>query len=205
MDKVAIFIHGFNVKDGGKGSTDKLKPYFIADGYKIDELDYGWRFLLGAKLNNGRFVIKLQEMCQKYHQEGFEVTVVGHSNGGCVAWLATQTDDRLATPDFLIVINPALANDLKLGPFVTKALVLYSPEDGAVGLTKLKDVPVIKWLIPAHWGDMGKVGYKGKDIRVNSLDIGKLIPVDMPVGHSTIFRDDILKLVIPKILIWFFD
>ena len=36
--KVALLVHGFASK-GGKGSTDKLRAFFEAAGYRVYELD----------------------------------------------------------------------------------------------------------------------------------------------------------------------
>ncbi len=41
MSKRVILIHGFNVRDGGEGSIDKLKPLLKDNGYEPIDFDYG--------------------------------------------------------------------------------------------------------------------------------------------------------------------
>ena len=75
--KTAILIHGFNNFDCGKDNIDKLRPYLIAAGYKVIDLDYGWFGLLMAKFGNNRIANQLANIIQKV-PAGYRVDVFGH-------------------------------------------------------------------------------------------------------------------------------
>ena len=50
MSKTAYLVHGFNVRDGGRGTIDMMIPYFERCGWTVRQVDYDWTGLLGVRL-----------------------------------------------------------------------------------------------------------------------------------------------------------
>lgn len=183
MKPRAFLIHGFNVDDGGAGTTDRLRPYFESNGYEVVEQDYGWRGLLGVRLHNDRSAARLVAEAMPGD------IAVGHSNGAAIIHAATHAGARLTG---VVYINPALDRDLAPGPSVLWADVYYSPSD--------KVVPWARLLIGHAWGDMGRTGYRGNDKRVRSWNLETAFGrMPTAIGHSTIFRDDLIDFFGPTI------
>ena len=86
--KVAILIHGFNTWDRGASSTDTLRPYLENRGWKVEELDYKWTGLIGARRINPKMASKLRSLIAHHKAMGNQIIVVGHSNGAAIAYLA---------------------------------------------------------------------------------------------------------------------
>ena len=49
---ICYLVHGFNVKDAGAGTVDRLVPHLTHAGFKCIELDYGYFNLLRVRLCN---------------------------------------------------------------------------------------------------------------------------------------------------------
>lgn len=138
----AWVLHGFNVRDGGQGSIDKLIPHLRSAGYDPVEFDYGWLGPLGVKCLDGR----LGKLLAKLVRPGD--VVVAHSNGCCIAQLAAEAG---APFDLMVFISPALDRDTPLPSQVRERHVWFTTSDEWVGKAR--------WIPFVRWGDMGKVGF----------------------------------------------
>ncbi len=165
-------LHGFNVRDGGTGSIDKLIPALVGADFEVVEFDYGWMFLLGAKLRDRFLARKLAKMVQPGD------VVIAHSNGCCIAQMAAELGAPFAV---MVFISPALDRDAERPAQVGERHVWHTPSDEWV--TKAR------WLPFAKWGDMGAVGYQGKpDERTKNYNGEELLWV-RPLRHSGWFAE----------------
>ena len=147
----AILVHGYNVRDGGAGTTGGLRPILEAVGYEVLEFNTGWRGLFMVRFGSAKRARRLARMIR----EGD--LLIGHSDGCNLINLASWclANGSKPTPKFVAYINPALDRDAQLAPQIHRALVCYTHSDSVVKVAKL---------LPFHnWGDMGAHGYAEKD------------------------------------------
>ena len=176
-------VHGFNVRDGGRGSVLKLAPYLEAVGIEPRPFRYGFLGLAGVKA----FDAKIAQMLFDAVDEGDYF--IGHSNGCCVGHMAAKLGARFAA---MAYINPALDRDAPLAKQVGRLDVWHSPSDLPVKLARL--IPF------ARWGDMGSVGYRGVfDTRIRSHDKQHEFRISSSC-HSDVFKSDKLKFFAPIIV-----
>ncbi len=195
-----LLVHGFASK-GGKGSTDKLKPYFQQAGFRVYELDYGWTGLPVVTRANKKLALswvgwaKAMAALQKDLVGETHLIGVGHSNGCPILRLSSWLGAPFTQ---LVFINPALntkGRKTRVGPMVKRVHVWHSPSD--------KAVRVARW-IPWHpWGRMGAVGYKGKDLRYVNYDKQNSYEISSR-SHGDVFDDEKLPffgpLIVQKVL-----
>jgi hypothetical protein len=178
----AHIIHGFNVDDGGKGTTDRLIPHFKMRGYDVMEHDSKWSFgifrdLLSVRYGNQKRAEALALSIQP------DDLLVGHSNGCAIAsdaaWVLTHmnSSDRIRC----VYFNPALDVDAPISPVVSNQLVFHTPTDKVVRLASF--LPCFKW------GPQGQVGYKGScGSKVKNVPYELMGLSD--IGHSGIFASE---------------
>lgn len=176
-------LHGFNVSDGGERTVQALAPFFEAEGYEVKRFRYGWRGLLGVRMMNDTFARILADIIEPGD------IVLGHSNGGCIGYLAAA--EHAAPIGQLVLINPALDADVKFPAQLRAVHIWHSPSDRPVAVAKL---------LPWHnWGDMGAVGYRGPhDPRVRSYNKENGYPVSSR-EHSDVFTEPRLSYFGPLI------
>lgn len=168
--QTVYLAHGFNVKDGGAGTTDRLRPYFEKAGYNVVEIDYLWSGLLGVQLCNKKLAMMLSRLAER------DSIAVGHSNGCAILHAASLFGAKF---EQMIYINPALDRDKAPGSQVSFLHVYHSPSDIPVTIAKY---------MPWHdWGDMGARGYSGSDPRVTNFNKEKDFPV-VSDEHSDMFK-----------------
>jgi hypothetical protein len=92
--------------------------------------------------------------------------LVGHSNG-CAIWLRCL--DLGAPAVGFVCLNAALKDMVLIPPQVRFMHVYYNAGDNVVPLTK---TPLVRLAFDPLWGEMGRLGYTGKDARVWQLDCG---------------------------------
>ena len=176
----AVFVHGFNVKDGGANTVDKLAPFADAAGWytDIDEADYGYFNLFMVKWTKSKTRARvLYRLAKAFENADIIIT---HSNG---ANFATQALDMLGSEfnnsKIVVHISPALDRDTPIPQAVKSQLVMHTPHDVWVRLsTYLPFMP---------WGRMGAFGYSGNDKR-NTNEKHKEIP-----QHSEWFNDQFIE------------
>lgn len=187
----AILVHGYNVRDGGAGTTDGLRPLLEAAGYEVLEFDTGWRGLFMVRFGNAKRARRLARMIR----EGD--LLIGHSDGCNLINLASWclANSSRPTPKFVVYINPALDRDTQLAPQIHRALVCHTPSDDVVKMAKL---------LPFHnWGDMGACGYSEKDPGKTDTRYVNLSHESMGVanaGHSGVLHGSNKNLLCERIL-----
>ena len=158
-------LHGFNVRDSGKSTTDQLIQPLQDNGHLTIDLDYGFWLLARVRLCNAPLAAVIARMAMP------NCALIGHSNGCTIAWLAAQAG---APAERLILINPALDSNAAFPSLIGRIDVYYSPSDRPTWLAQ--------WLPGNPWGAMGHTGYLGKDPRVTSHNLENIL--FRHVGHS---------------------
>ena len=162
-----VLVHGFNVKNRGATTVDKLVCYIELSGHEVDkdEGDYGYFNLLMIRL----FRKKQRKAVIKRLAEAFKTAdvIVTHSNGAHFATLALeQLPVKLNRSKVIVHISPALNSSTPIPNAVKAQLVLHTPHDGWVKLSSF---------LPLHpWGKMGARGYTGDDIRNLNIENTKV-------------------------------
>ena len=177
---MVIFLHGYNVMDGGTQTVGKLRSFFVAHPNTCYVMmTYGHFNLIETFLKNDAVAKRLSEAVQNATSIGYRVIVVGHSNAGSIIY---RTSREYPCDIFkAVLINPALKNSHVLGKCVKSIDVWHSPSDKAV-----KASTWIPSFFRKNWGDMGSVGYKGPDERVTSFNKQDDYPVSSR-EHSDVF------------------
>lgn len=184
-----ILIHGFNVRYGGKKSTDNFTFPLEQEGYEVIELDYPRTGLVSTRFVNNTLKKTLKRLIRHIKQDGRKVTVIGHSNGCTIAYLASLNAFPSESPDNIICFNPAILADAEFGREVKNIYIFYSQSDMVLFFGKwLKLFTPTKWFGDRPWGAMGRSGYIGDDRRVHNVDLELLIG-NGKVGHSTVFQN----------------
>lgn len=149
MNRIFL-VHGFNVKDAGRGTVERLKPYLGNQELVPIGFSYGWLGLMGVYFLNPKSIRQLVAQARKGD------VAVAHSNGCVVAHKAAL----LGAPfQSMVLINPALRSDARIADNV-KTLVLHNDGDHAVKFGAL-----LRRLLPwaplgdPDWGDMGAKGH----------------------------------------------
>lgn len=179
----AILAHGFNVRNSGATTTDRLRPFLEEAGFDVLEFDYGWFGLFGVRFYDDNLAKALAGMTPK------DAVFIGHSNGCTIGHLAAHQRARFAA---MVYINPALDSKSPLAPQVRSLHVWHSPSDEPVRWARF---------IPSHpWGDMGAVGYQGHyDPRITNFNKENGYPISSK-EHSDVFTGERLKFFGPLIV-----
>jgi len=170
-----VLIHGFNVRDKGRGSIDKLKPYlkktFPDALIDNDSADYGWDFLL--KANYFYWVGDTIDRIANALKDAD--LVICHSNGAnyCQKALNKICNKKIK----VAYLSPALNRHHKFNESFDKCLVMHTNDD--------KTVSLAKYIPFSSWGDMGKIGALTDDYRVKNIDHTTKI-----LHHSDWFIDE---------------
>ena len=190
------FVHGFNVKDDGEGTTGLLAKEFERYGdFEVIKFSPGFRLFLGVRVRNPRLAQQLAARIQPGD------LLIGHSDGCNLIDKALHELNSLHPAKVSAVyINPALDADTALAKIVDKCLVIHDHTDEIVWLAK--------WL-PFHpWGEMGKNGYKAKrpelhDDRYQNKSTGSLGHPDQ--GHSGALKNHHARKAVFKTILSHFN
>lgn len=168
-----VLVHGFNVKDRGARSIDKLAPYLQTLGHECDtdsEADYGYWTLLSM------YTWKRKGVRERLARAFADADViVTHSNGANFATQALNMMDD-SRPRVLIHFSPALERKTPVPRNVKHEVVFHSKRDGVVRFL----APLAPFL---PWGSAGAHGKK-VDGPVTNVDETPYIP-----SHSAWFKD----------------
>jgi len=167
-------IHGFNVRDMGKGSIDKLLQH-IPNSL---DYDYGYVGLISLKKVNRQTINEFLEVIKPGD------TIVAHSNGCLIAYQIAESISINA----IVCINPALRRDT-IWPEKTSVLCLANKTDWIVELGRIWARLVSLGGIRTHgWGSAGRHGFTSEQPNVRNWytdDWFWLYPVR---GHSGLFK-----------------
>jgi hypothetical protein len=182
--KMVYLLHGFNVGDRGKKTTDKFgevlqKRGFLrinskrdilnSEGLFYQDLDYGWTGLAGVRVCDRKLGGWLAEMAIPGS------IVIAHSNGCAIASYASEAGAPFSG---MVMIQPALNKDWVPPNQVKWMDVYYNRKDFWTWVSAI---------LPGHrWGAMGYYGPKYTDSRVRSFNTWLEYHTG---GHSTLFKD----------------
>lgn len=203
-------IHGFNVKDGGASTIDRLLPYIREQSQESDiitQLDYGWFGLWSVMFHNKDVAKDLKaqqsklvhsQACEAYTTtEGVftrdysQQYVIAHSNGCAILVEAAK---RGAIFKRVLLINPALPCDTIFPSTIGEVLVVYTKHDTPTNAAKWGNrIPFLCLLVPNAWGAMGKYG--SNRVKANNEQGVNVINIALHSlqGHSDLFTDSRLE------------
>lgn len=180
---IIYLLHGFNVGDRGKDTTDMFIPFLKEKGYRhvksrremrseyydyVMDLDYGWTGLAGVRLCDKKLGIFMAEAIVPGS------IVIAHSNGCAIASFAA---DAGAAIRGMVMVNPALNKKWTPPQHIRWMDVYYN------GLDFWTYVAAV---LPGHrWGAMGNQGPSYEDKRVRSYNTNKISGDD---GHNAVFN-----------------
>lgn len=158
MRRRVFLIHGIHSEHGGAPAA--LAPYFEAEGFEPVVIDYGWATGIFSRFHNGR---RAREIAR---QVGPDDILLGHSNGGTLCYLIEEL-----VPVFgMILVHAALDED-KSFPRAQWVDVYHGEGDMVV---EASEAMGFFDLISHPYGRLGRVGYRGPDKHVVSIDDEKL-------------------------------
>ena len=179
-----VLVHGFNVRDGGANTVDRLAPYFVRRGHQvdIDDADYGYFGLWAVRFRKRSAVVRILGALEKAD------VVISHSNGSNYANKAAKLLSHREGREIREVrLSPALNRSTACARRVKVCYVFHTLNDfwtWAAGF------------LPWHpWGRQGWRGYQGQDPRLINFDYSDLVR-----GHSDWFSEDNLERVAQDIL-----
>jgi len=176
---IAYLVHGFNIKDGGAGTTDRLVPLLERRGYKPVEIDYGYFGLGRVRMcNHGA-----SKILASIVEPGS--IAIGHSNGCAILRDAARFGAKF---QHVTLINPALDEDADF-PFAASVNVWHSPTDVATLASR--------FLFRHPWGSMGRFGYSGDSLVFENYNEDVIFKDS--VGHSGVFLRHRLERVLDEL------
>ncbi len=157
-------IHGIHSERGG--ATALLRPYFARAGFECAVYDYGWATgILSRFKNNAR----ARTIARQVRPDDI---LVGHSNGGTLSWMVQD----IVPVAGLVLIHPALDEDIEF-PRAQWVDVYHGERDHVVEMSEALgffDGLGIFGFLKHPYGRLGRVGYRGRDRHVASIDDEKL-------------------------------
>ena len=156
--KRVVLVHGYNVRDGGKRSIDRMAPTLEELGWIVDRdsADYGWWGLLKIYFKDKR---KVEERLVKAFKDAD--LILTHSNGAAFATRALnkmEPDGRLRV---LQHFSPALGRKVPVPEAVTKEYIFHSKLDWIVRLGAM--LPFNVWGLAGVYGKTGPGNYTNLD------------------------------------------
>jgi hypothetical protein len=182
--KVAVLVHGFNVRDAGAGSIDKLAPFLKEAGLHVetDSADYGYFSLFMVRFRKHSAVARIAAAI-----EAADV-IVCHSNGANYAHKALRLLERRDRRYTEVRLSPALNRRTGTTSNVDRCFVFHTKTDWAVRIAS--------WIPFGHpWGRQGAHGYKGNDSRIENIDATDIIK-----RHSDWFKPNYIRWVAKEII-----
>ncbi len=154
-----VLIHGFNVRDGGKGTIDTLEQPLILLGHDPDKdrADYGWHWLFKVRFNHKKDVQRIANALLWSDAAFTHSNGANYFNQACRIVYKHDPEKKLKVVHF----SPAIDNDAEIPKIVTHMVIFATPHDSAV-----------KWadkLWFHKWGNAGRVGYAGSDNRGSTV------------------------------------
>lgn len=179
-----VLIHGFNVRDGGAQTIDKLRPYLEQAGHEVecDAADYGFFGLWAVRFRKHGAVLRIANALKKAD------AVIDHSNGANFEHKALSLIEQHGGHYKVVRLSPALNRSTAAAANVDHCTVFYTRTDFWVW---------VSGFLRFHpWGRQGQRGYQGTDTRMRNRDMSDLIQ-----GHSDYFRDENVEFIANEVLI----
>ena len=172
-------LHGIHTPMGDP-KVLRLVPYLAQLKVEIKYPDYGYV----AAIETRRINPALWGMLTPCIESGD--VLVGHSNGGCVAYETILNLPPTVVDIGLVLIDAALRRDITLPPNVKWCQVYYNAGDQVTQLAALAELVPFS-LVDQNWGSMGHAGYSGDDPKVDQIDCAHTKGLMNDLGHSEIF------------------
>jgi hypothetical protein len=181
--KTTILLHGFNVRDNGESTVEKLSPFlFSVSKSMVITWKYGWFGLFSVLFKNKKVAKSIRDYQQSCTPDN-KLYAAGHSNGCAIIVRAASLGAEFES---VLLINPALKSKTKFPQSIKKITVVHTNNDIPTKTASFLDkVPFIQLIIPNAWGAMGNTGYIGDDSRVTNINLTNSLS-----GHSDIFSDN---------------
>lgn len=200
-------LHGWNVRDGGAGTIDRVKDYAAGRNVVIHDLDYApdfqrnliikgmdLRWLFGLRKTNARAVADILPQIEQFPG----MVLIGHSNGCLVLHELVKAGAPIGAA---VCLQPALRRDTEW-PEDLPVLCTYSKRDyivryGARWWGRFASVAK-PWRDRHGWGAAGYYGFDDPSKTKWRVDVG---PTPAP-EHSDLFKDPAADAWIPQVLRW---
>lgn len=151
-------IHGFNVRDGGRGTIAKMKKFFsFPVVHKI-----GWIGLIELRWRNKQIVRDILPLITS------KDILVGHSNAALIIYRLIESG---AKPKAIILFNAALRRDARW-PDDILVLNFHSSSDWVVQMARWwSRLTSLGGLTPHGWGAAGRYGFTSGQKNVTNIDM----------------------------------
>ena len=177
MKPRVIIVHGIHTNDT-EGWMRRLETRFMQHGWRTYVWTYGYAYAALTRWQNPARAKTLASIVNPGD------VVLGHSNGGCLAWMASQLGAPMGGA---ILLNPALDRDKLLAPQVPWVNLYTNRYDEAV--------PWAKVLVGHPWGSQGRDGISVLDVPRYRVVETSIPRNDAPgvKGHSAILAPEALS------------
>lgn len=170
--KRVIIVHGIHTDDDAAW-LKAFEAGFESEGWIADNYTYGYAWALTTRFRNPPRAKALAEMVRPGD------IVLGHSNGGCLAWMAAELGAPIGGA---ILLNPALDSDRVMASHVPWVNLYANRFDEAVPLARL---------FRGHpWGAQGRDGLTVEDARYRTRFTDDAPDLPQIRGHSTILANE---------------
>ena len=181
MKPRVIIVHGIHTSDNA-GWMHYLERRFLEYGWRTYVWTYGYAYALLTRVQNPGRAERLADLIEPGD------VVLGHSNGGCLAWMAAELGAPISGA---ILVNPALDTDKLMAKQVQWVNLYTNRHDAAVPLASwfgLRDI------VPHPWGAQGRDGISVPDVPRYRVVESSVPRNDAPAvkGHSAVLATDAL-------------
>lgn len=156
-----FLLHGFNVSDGGTGTTDKIKPYLERKGIEVVEWDYGNWDLIDVREKTDEIAAYLANVVLAGD------CFIAHSHGNTIVAKAIEKGASFHSG---VMIHPALRsywNPPKRHPIRSITVFSHWTDYATWGAYLLRMFSPGNLFWGKHyWGAMGSTGALSKDPRM---------------------------------------
>lgn len=176
-----IATHGIHTSPTSRRLRDMCPYIGRGAGLPVEYFEYGDILAIQTRMKNPGIARRLAKLVEPGD------VLIGHSNGNAVCIRALLEG---APAQGLVILNGALEPAVELPRQLRWAQVYWNPGDEAVPLT---EVPIFRRVFfDPLWGEMGRVGYTGKDSRVVVNLNCSTASAGLPSlkGHSTIIAPE---------------
>lgn len=164
-------IHGIHTE--GVSPVEGLIPYLAE--WEVLYPDYGYILGLETRIVNPLVVGSLQPYIAP------DDVLIGHSNGCAIAYDLMMRGVKVAGAVF---INAALESNVSRPASCPWIHVYYNPGDQ---VTEAAQIAQRLGVVDPVWGEMGHIGYTGKDPMIATTNCGASPPLPVVCGHSDFF------------------
>lgn len=189
MPIAAIHIHGYRTDDY-RDTVGQLDQLYEEAGVVSRVLVYDADNVAEARRMNPDTARRLKNFIIYYRERGYTTVVTAHSNGNTI--LRMCYDHYEVSPDIAVCIQPALPSDIHPSPDAKHTTVYWNPEDRVVKfgriLTWITSLFSEEWAAARNWGEMGRTGYTGSELNIESINTADKIFPRRAVEHSGIFE-----------------